>query len=175
MAIVPALSARFEYRIGRKFPYRRVPNFPVKILMWNNFLSATDEREQMTSFYRVRGMEVPNQGKTFGRSTFRIFNSDFSVKPSYALDPCTFVSVFLLRIKTILFLFVISFSKCIEFAKSLTNKINKLSCFSSSCLAVFTSPPGPVVLRRQKKEVVPQSVFTIPPELDVSLLLEFVG
>ncbi|KAG7999893.1 Polycomb group RING finger protein 6, partial [Nibea albiflora] len=36
------------------------------------------------------------------------------------------------------------------------------------------SPQGPVVLRRQKKDI-PQSVFTIPPELDVSLVLEFVG
>ncbi|XP_026212679.1 polycomb group RING finger protein 6 isoform X1 [Anabas testudineus] len=40
---------------------------------------------------------------------------------------------------------------------------------------VVISPPGPVVLRRQKKDSMPQSVFTIPPELDVSLLLEFVG
>uniref|UniRef100_A0A3Q3EIS1 Polycomb group RING finger protein 6 n=2 Tax=Labrus bergylta TaxID=56723 RepID=A0A3Q3EIS1_9LABR len=40
---------------------------------------------------------------------------------------------------------------------------------------VGISPPGPVVLKRQKKESVPQSLFTIPPELDVSLLLEFVG
>ncbi|XP_034081112.1 polycomb group RING finger protein 6-like isoform X2 [Gymnodraco acuticeps] len=34
---------------------------------------------------------------------------------------------------------------------------------------------GPVVIKRQKKENIPPSVFTIPPELDVSLLLEFVG
>lgn len=40
--------------------------------------------------------------------------------------------------------------------------------------AVMVSPPGPV-LKRQKKDTVPHSVFTIPPELDVSLLLEFVG
>ncbi|XP_044071355.1 polycomb group RING finger protein 6 isoform X2 [Siniperca chuatsi] len=40
---------------------------------------------------------------------------------------------------------------------------------------VVVSPPGPVVLRRQKKDNIPQSVFTIPPELDVSLLLDFVG
>lgn len=40
---------------------------------------------------------------------------------------------------------------------------------------VVMSPPGPVVLRRQKKDNIPPSVFTIPPELDVSLLLEFVG
>lgn len=39
---------------------------------------------------------------------------------------------------------------------------------------VGVSPQGPVVLRRQKKDI-PQSVFTIPPELDVSLVLEFVG
>uniref|UniRef100_A0A3Q3WCA2 RING-type domain-containing protein n=1 Tax=Mola mola TaxID=94237 RepID=A0A3Q3WCA2_MOLML len=38
---------------------------------------------------------------------------------------------------------------------------------------VLASPPVPVVVRRQKKDKVPQSVFTIPPELDVSLLLEF--
>lgn len=41
--------------------------------------------------------------------------------------------------------------------------------------AVMVSPPSPVVLKRQKKDTAPQSVFTIPPELDVSLLLEFVG
>lgn len=46
---------------------------------------------------------------------------------------------------------------------------------SPSCVAVLTSSPGPVVMKRQKKDSVPQSVFTIPPELDVSLLLEFVG
>ncbi|XP_078129561.1 polycomb group RING finger protein 6 isoform X2 [Sander vitreus] len=40
---------------------------------------------------------------------------------------------------------------------------------------VVVSSPVPVVLKRQKKDNVPQSVFTIPPELDVSLLLEFVG
>lgn len=40
---------------------------------------------------------------------------------------------------------------------------------------VIISPPGPAVLRRQKKDLIHQSVFTIPPELDVSLLLEFVG
>jgi len=28
---------------------------------------------------------------------------------------------------------------------------------------------------RQKKDMLPQSVFTIPSELDVSLMLEFVG
>ncbi|XP_047459740.1 polycomb group RING finger protein 6 [Mugil cephalus] len=40
---------------------------------------------------------------------------------------------------------------------------------------VTASPQCPVVLKKQRKENVPQSVFTIPPELDVSLLLEFVG
>ncbi|KAK5853667.1 hypothetical protein PBY51_014801 [Eleginops maclovinus] len=35
--------------------------------------------------------------------------------------------------------------------------------------------PCPVVLKRQKKDNIPPSVFTIPPELNVSLLLEFVG
>lgn len=40
---------------------------------------------------------------------------------------------------------------------------------------VVVSPAGPVTLRRQKKDNASQSVFTIPPELDVSLLLEFVG
>lgn len=40
---------------------------------------------------------------------------------------------------------------------------------------VGVSPPGPAVLKRQRKDNIPQSVFTIPPELDVSLLLEFVG
>lgn len=42
-------------------------------------------------------------------------------------------------------------------------------------VAVMVSTPAPVVLKRQKKDNIPQSVFTIPPELDVSLLLEFVG
>ncbi|XP_034537754.1 polycomb group RING finger protein 6 [Notolabrus celidotus] len=40
---------------------------------------------------------------------------------------------------------------------------------------VVVSPPTPVVSRRPKKESIHQSVFSIPPELDVSLLLEFVG
>lgn len=47
--------------------------------------------------------------------------------------------------------------------------------FSLPCSAVVVSSLVPVVLKRQKKDNVPQSVFTIPPELDVSLLLEFVG
>ncbi|XP_069581601.1 polycomb group RING finger protein 6 [Brachyistius frenatus] len=37
------------------------------------------------------------------------------------------------------------------------------------------SPPGPTVTKKPRKDNVPQSVFTIPPELDVSLLLQFVG
>ncbi|KAG7272464.1 hypothetical protein CRUP_031391 [Coryphaenoides rupestris] len=37
------------------------------------------------------------------------------------------------------------------------------------------SPATPTVLRRSKKDVSAQSAFTIPPELDVSLLLQFVG
>ena len=41
--------------------------------------------------------------------------------------------------------------------------------------AVVLSPQCPVASRRQKKDSYPQSVFAIPPELDVSLLLEFVG
>ncbi|KAG7229927.1 hypothetical protein INR49_009647, partial [Caranx melampygus] len=40
---------------------------------------------------------------------------------------------------------------------------------------VLVTSPVPVVPRRQKKDNIPQSVFTIPPELDVSLMLEFVG
>lgn len=40
---------------------------------------------------------------------------------------------------------------------------------------VIVAPPCPAVIKRQKKDSVPQSVFTVPPELDVSLLLEFVG
>ncbi|XP_041866666.1 polycomb group RING finger protein 6 [Melanotaenia boesemani] len=40
---------------------------------------------------------------------------------------------------------------------------------------VVASPQCPAVLKRQKKNSFPHSVFTIPPELDVSLLLEFVG
>lgn len=46
---------------------------------------------------------------------------------------------------------------------------------SPSSLAVIVSSPCPAVTKRQKKDNVPQSVFTVPPELDVSLLLEFVG
>lgn len=41
--------------------------------------------------------------------------------------------------------------------------------------AVVASPQSPAVMKRQKKDSYPHSVFTIPPELDVSLLLEFVG
>uniref|UniRef100_W5N1I6 Polycomb group RING finger protein 6 n=1 Tax=Lepisosteus oculatus TaxID=7918 RepID=W5N1I6_LEPOC len=37
------------------------------------------------------------------------------------------------------------------------------------------APPPTVKTSKQKKGLLPQSVFTIPPELDVSLLLEFVG
>ncbi|XP_058508161.1 polycomb group RING finger protein 6 [Solea solea] len=39
---------------------------------------------------------------------------------------------------------------------------------------VISSAP-PVVVKRQRKEVSPPSVSSLPPELDVSLLLEFVG
>uniref|UniRef100_A0A8D3DY38 Ubiquitin-like domain-containing protein n=1 Tax=Scophthalmus maximus TaxID=52904 RepID=A0A8D3DY38_SCOMX len=39
--------------------------------------------------------------------------------------------------------------------------------------SVVISSPSPVVLRRQKKDNAPQTVFTIPPELDVSVMLEF--
>ncbi|KAK7901474.1 hypothetical protein WMY93_018243 [Mugilogobius chulae] len=41
-------------------------------------------------------------------------------------------------------------------------------------LAAFSSPLGPVMIKR-KKDIPPQAVFTMPPELDVSLMLEFVG
>lgn len=51
---------------------------------------------------------------------------------------------------------------------------NILPVISFCGFAVGVSPQGPAVLRRQKKDL-PQSVFTIPPELDVSLVLEFVG
>ncbi|KAM8851829.1 polycomb group RING finger protein 6 isoform 1-T1 [Synchiropus picturatus] len=37
------------------------------------------------------------------------------------------------------------------------------------------SPPTPVSAKRQKKDAPRHQVFSIPPELDVSLLLEFVG
>uniref|UniRef100_H3CWY6 Polycomb group ring finger 6 n=1 Tax=Tetraodon nigroviridis TaxID=99883 RepID=H3CWY6_TETNG len=37
------------------------------------------------------------------------------------------------------------------------------------------SSPSLVVSKKQKKEALSQSVFTIPPELNVSLLLEFAG
>ncbi|XP_074532074.1 polycomb group RING finger protein 6 [Halichoeres trimaculatus] len=40
---------------------------------------------------------------------------------------------------------------------------------------VGVSPQCPVVLKRQRRGNIPESVFTIPPELDVSLLLDFVG
>ncbi|KAM9318848.1 polycomb group RING finger protein 6 isoform 2-T2 [Pholidichthys leucotaenia] len=40
---------------------------------------------------------------------------------------------------------------------------------------VAVPPSGPAVLKRQRKESLPQPVFTVPPELDVSLLLDFVG
>ncbi|KAJ0067351.1 hypothetical protein NL108_016774, partial [Boleophthalmus pectinirostris] len=36
----------------------------------------------------------------------------------------------------------------------------------------FSSPPPPVVMKK-KKEAPTQAVFTMPPELDVSLMLEF--
>uniref|UniRef100_A0A4W5RDH6 Polycomb group ring finger 6 n=1 Tax=Hucho hucho TaxID=62062 RepID=A0A4W5RDH6_9TELE len=41
---------------------------------------------------------------------------------------------------------------------------------------VVASPAVPVLKnQKQRRELLPQSVFTIPPELDVSLQLEFVG
>ncbi|CAL8368429.1 unnamed protein product [Gadus morhua 'NCC'] len=40
---------------------------------------------------------------------------------------------------------------------------------------VVLSPPTPTVARKPKKDTSTHSVFTIPPELDVSLLLQFVG
>uniref|UniRef100_A0A3Q2QWK8 Polycomb group RING finger protein 6 n=1 Tax=Fundulus heteroclitus TaxID=8078 RepID=A0A3Q2QWK8_FUNHE len=40
---------------------------------------------------------------------------------------------------------------------------------------VPVSPQGPVVLKRQRKESFPRAVFTLPPELNIFLLLEFVG
>lgn len=41
--------------------------------------------------------------------------------------------------------------------------------------AALPSPPGRAAAKKQRKESLPQSLFSIPPELDVSLLLEFVG
>ncbi|KAK6328769.1 hypothetical protein J4Q44_G00007470 [Coregonus suidteri] len=42
--------------------------------------------------------------------------------------------------------------------------------------SVMASPAVPVLKnQKQRRELLPQSVFTIPPELDVSLQLEFVG
>ncbi|XP_033835618.1 polycomb group RING finger protein 6 [Periophthalmus magnuspinnatus] len=41
-------------------------------------------------------------------------------------------------------------------------------------VTAFSSPPGHVVVKK-KKDAPPQAVFTMPPELDVSLMLEFVG
>ena len=40
---------------------------------------------------------------------------------------------------------------------------------------VLASPMVPLKSQKQRKELLPQSVFRMPPELDVSLLLEFVG
>ncbi|XP_067092700.1 polycomb group RING finger protein 6 isoform X1 [Osmerus mordax] len=40
---------------------------------------------------------------------------------------------------------------------------------------VMASPQVPLKSQKQRKELLPQSVFRMPPELDVSLLLEFVG
>ncbi|XP_038155406.1 polycomb group RING finger protein 6 [Cyprinodon tularosa] len=40
---------------------------------------------------------------------------------------------------------------------------------------VPVSPQSPVVLKRQRKENFPKAVFTIPRELNMSILLEFVG
>ncbi|KAL0964379.1 hypothetical protein UPYG_G00323020 [Umbra pygmaea] len=40
---------------------------------------------------------------------------------------------------------------------------------------VMVSPMVPLKNQKQRRELLPQSVFTIPPELDVSLQLEFVG
>ncbi|XP_060943368.1 polycomb group RING finger protein 6 [Limanda limanda] len=40
---------------------------------------------------------------------------------------------------------------------------------------VVITSPAPVGVKRQRRDNAPQSVFTIPPELDVSLLLDFVG
>lgn len=41
--------------------------------------------------------------------------------------------------------------------------------------AVPVSPQGPIGQKKQRKESFPRAVFTIPPELNVSVLLEFVG
>ncbi|XP_013860493.1 polycomb group RING finger protein 6 [Austrofundulus limnaeus] len=41
--------------------------------------------------------------------------------------------------------------------------------------SVVFPPQVPVVWKKQKKDIFPSSVFTMPPELNVSLLLEFVG
>lgn len=43
------------------------------------------------------------------------------------------------------------------------------------CVAAFSSSPAPAVMRRQKKDAAPQPVLAVPPELDVSMVLEFVG
>lgn len=57
------------------------------------------------------------------------------------------------------------------------NSCEELSEMSgpSPCVAVYSSSPAPVVMRRQKKDAAPQAVLAIPPELDVSMVLEFVG
>ncbi|XP_049591811.1 polycomb group RING finger protein 6 isoform X1 [Syngnathus scovelli] len=41
--------------------------------------------------------------------------------------------------------------------------------------SVAFSTPAPLASKRQKKDPVPQCVINIPPELDMSLLLDFVG
>lgn len=61
--------------------------------------------------------------------------------------------------------------------KRMHNSCEELSEMSGPppCVAVFSSSPAPVVMRRQKKDAAPQAVLAIPPELDVSMVLEFVG
>lgn len=36
------------------------------------FLFTTDEREQMCTFYKERGLEVPKAGKVFSQCEFRV-------------------------------------------------------------------------------------------------------
>lgn len=43
-------------------------------------------------------------------------------------------------------------------------------------VSAFASPPAPAAATtKKKKDAPPQALFTMPPELDVSLMLEFVG
>lgn len=82
----------------------------------------------------------------------------YNIRPDRQLQDMVF--------KMIPFLEELERSQMISFYKSRGLEVPK---------PAVVSPQGPVVLKRQRRENIPESVFTIPPELDVSLLLDFVG